>query len=153
MNYVSSRLSVVKPSASMAVSQAAKALRTKGVDVIDLSLGEPDFLTPKHIIEAAFEAAKAGQTLYTAATGTPEVREAIAGKFRRENGLDYKADDIVVANGDTAVADYLLNDGHVASVPGAAYGLSPYFRISTATSEELLTEAIRRITDVVAQMG
>ena len=99
MNYVSSRLSVVKPSASMAVSQAAKALRAKGVDVIDLGLGEPDFPTPTHIIEAAFEAAKAGQTLYTAATGRPEVREAIAGKFRRENGLDYKADDIVVANG------------------------------------------------------
>ena len=99
MNYVSSRLSVVKPSASMAVSQAAKALRAKGVDVIDLGLGEPDFPTPAHIVEAAFEAAKAGQTLYTAATGTPEVREAIAGKFRRENGLDYKADDIVVANG------------------------------------------------------
>jgi aspartate aminotransferase len=74
-------------------------LRAKGIDVIDLGLGEPDFPTPTHIVEAAFKAAKAGQTLYTAATGTPEVREAIAGKFRRENGLDYKADDIVVANG------------------------------------------------------
>jgi len=99
VSYISSRLSAVKPSASMAVSQAAKALRAKGVDVIDLGLGEPDFPTPPHIIEAAYEAAKAGQTLYTGATGTPEVREAVAGKFRRENGLDYTADDIVVANG------------------------------------------------------
>ncbi|RWB70961.1 pyridoxal phosphate-dependent aminotransferase [Mesorhizobium sp.] len=99
MSYVASRLSVVKPSASMAASQAAKALRAKGVDVIDLGLGEPDFPTPLHIIDAAHFAAKAGQTLYTAAAGTAEVREAIAGKFRRENGLDYKADDIVVANG------------------------------------------------------
>ncbi len=99
MSYVASRLSAVKPSASMAASQAAKALRAKGVDVIDLGLGEPDFPTPLHIIDAAHLAAKAGQTLYTAAAGTPEVREAIAGKLRRENGLDYAADDIVVANG------------------------------------------------------
>ncbi|CAN7533708.1 pyridoxal phosphate-dependent aminotransferase [Mesorhizobium sp. LjNodule214] len=99
MSYISSRLSVVKPSASMAASQAAKALRAKGVDVIDLGLGEPDFPTPAHITEAAYAAAKAGQTLYTAAAGTPEVREAVAAKFRRENGLDYTDDDIVVANG------------------------------------------------------
>jgi aspartate aminotransferase len=99
MSYVSSRLSAVKPSASMAASQAAKALRAKGVDVIDLGLGEPDFPTPGHIIDAAHFAAKAGQTLYTGAAGTAEVREAVAGKFRRENGLDYMADDIVVANG------------------------------------------------------
>lgn len=99
MSYISSRLSVVKPSASMTASQAAKALRAKGVDVIDLGLGEPDFPTPAHIIDAAYAAARAGQTLYTGANGTPEVRAAIAGKFKRENGLDYGADDIVVANG------------------------------------------------------
>ena len=99
MSYLASRLSVVKPSASMAASQAARALRAEGVDVIDLGLGEPDFPTPDHIIEAAHAAAKAGQTLYTAAAGTIEVREAVAGKFRRENGLDYGAEDIVVANG------------------------------------------------------
>jgi len=99
MSYIASRLSAVKPSASMAASQAAKALRAKGIDVIDLGLGEPDFPTPGHIIDAAHLAAKAGQTLYTAAAGTAEVREAIAGKFRRENDLNCTADDIVVANG------------------------------------------------------
>ncbi len=99
MSYISSRLSAIKPSASMAASMAARALRATGVDVIDLGLGEPDFPTPSHIVEAAYAAAKAGQTLYTAAAGTPEVREAVAEKFRRENGLDYSADDIVVANG------------------------------------------------------
>lgn len=99
MSYIASRLSAVKPSASMAASQAARALRAKGVDVIDLGLGEPDFPTPSHIIKAAHVAAKAGQTLYTGAAGTAEVREAVAGKFRRENGLDYTADDVVVANG------------------------------------------------------
>lgn len=99
MSYIASRLSAVKPSATMAASQAARALRAKGIDVIDLGLGEPDFPTPDHIVEAAHAAAKAGQTLYTAAAGTPEVREAVAAKFGRENGLDYVADDIVVANG------------------------------------------------------
>ena len=99
MNYVSSRLSVVKPSASMAASQAAKALAAKGIDVIDLGLGEPDFPTPGHIIDAAFAAARSGDTLYTAANGTLALRKAIAGKFERENGLGYSPDEIAVANG------------------------------------------------------
>ncbi|QEL22983.1 pyridoxal phosphate-dependent aminotransferase [Bosea sp. F3-2] len=99
MNYVSSRLSVVRPSASMAASQAAKALAAKGIDVIDLGLGEPDFPTPDHIIDAAFAAARSGDTLYTAANGTLALRKAIAGKFERENGLSYGPDEIAVANG------------------------------------------------------
>jgi aspartate aminotransferase len=99
MSYIATRLSAVRPSASMAVSQAAKALAAKGVDVIDLGLGEPDFPTPGHIVEAAYEAARSGDTLYTASVGTPAVRAAIAGKFARENGLGYGLDEIAVANG------------------------------------------------------
>ncbi|MFK0689389.1 pyridoxal phosphate-dependent aminotransferase [Mesorhizobium sp. IMUNJ 23033] len=125
MSYISSRLSVVKPSASMAASQAAKALRAKGVDVIDLGLGEPDFPTPAHITEAAYAAAKAGQTLYTAAAGTPEVREAVAAKFRRENGLDYAADDIVMANG----AKQIIFNALMATLEGGDEVIlpAPYF--------------------------
>lgn len=99
MTYIASRLAAVKPSASMAVSQAAKALSAQGIDVIDLGLGEPDFPTPSHITEAAYQAAKAGDTLYTAALGTPALRKAIAAKFARENGLDYSTDQIIVSNG------------------------------------------------------
>jgi aspartate aminotransferase len=99
MSYVASRLAAVRPSASMAVSQAARSLRAKGVDVIDLGLGEPDFPTPRHIVEAAHAAALAGDTLYTAAAGTSALRQAIAKKFANENGLDFGHDDIVVANG------------------------------------------------------
>jgi aspartate aminotransferase len=99
MSYISSRLSAVRPSASMAVSQTARALRARGVDVVDLCLGEPDFPTPAHIVEAACSAARAGETLYTAPTGTPAIRQAIADKFRRENHLDYRSDDIIVCNG------------------------------------------------------
>ena len=99
MSYVATRLAAVKPSASMAASMAAKALRATGVDVIDLGLGEPDFPTPPHVAGAAHAAALRGETLYTAAAGTPALRAAVAEKFRRENGLDYGPDDIVVANG------------------------------------------------------
>ena len=99
MTYVATRLAAVKPSASMAASMAAKELRATGIDVIDLGLGEPDFPTPAHVAEAAHRAALAGETLYTPAAGTLALRRAVAEKFRRENGLDYGPDDIVVANG------------------------------------------------------
>lgn len=99
MSHIASRLSAVKPSASMAVSQAARELASTGVDVIDLGLGEPDFPAPAHITEAAFAAARAQRMLYTASLGTADLRKAIVGKFRRENGLDYAIDEIAVANG------------------------------------------------------
>lgn len=99
MTFTAKRLSAVKPSASMAASLAAKALRAKGFDVIDLGLGEPDFPTPPHIADAAHAAAMRGDTLYTAAAGTLALREAVAAKFRRENGLDHAPDEVTVANG------------------------------------------------------
>ena len=125
MSYVASRLAAVKPSASMAASMAAKALRATGVDVIDLGLGEPDFPTPAHVAEAAYAAAMRGETLYTASAGTPALRAAVAEKFRRENGLDYGADDIAVANGAKQIIfnalAATLNDGDEAILP------APYF--------------------------
>lgn len=99
MAHIATRLAAVKPSASMAVSQAAKDLAATGVDVIDLGLGEPDFAAPEHVTEAAFEAARSQRMLYTASLGTPDLRKAIVGKFKRENGLDYAIDEIAVANG------------------------------------------------------
>lgn len=125
MSYVANRLAAVKPSASMAASMAAKALRAKGLDVIDLGLGEPDFSTPPHVAEAAHRAALAGDTLYTASAGTPALRAAVAEKFKRENGLDYAPEDIVVANGAKQIIFNALmatlNDGDEAILP------APYF--------------------------
>ena len=89
----------IKSSPSMAVSMAAKAMRAKGESVIDLSLGEPDFDTPAHIVEAAVEAMRKGLTRYTAPDGLPELRQAIVAKFKRENGLDYAQDEISIGNG------------------------------------------------------
>jgi aspartate aminotransferase len=125
MTYMASRLSTVRPSASMAVSQAAKALRASGRNVIDLGLGEPDFPTPRHIIDAAHAAALEGQTLYTAAAGTPRLVAAIIGKFERENGLTYAPDEIIVANGAKQIIFNALmatvNEGDEVIIP------APYF--------------------------
>ncbi|WP_160858581.1 pyridoxal phosphate-dependent aminotransferase [Shinella kummerowiae] len=97
--FESARASTIKSSPSMAVSMAAKAMRAKGEPVIDLSLGEPDFDTPAHIVEAAVDAMKRGITRYTAPDGLPELREAIVRKLKRENGLDYAPDEISIGNG------------------------------------------------------
>jgi aspartate aminotransferase len=125
MSYIADRLAAVKPSASMAASMAAKALRAKGFDVIDLGLGEPDFPTPRHIADAAHAAALRGETLYTAAAGTLALRAAVADKFARENGLAYGADEIVVANGAKQIIFNALmatlNAGDEAILP------APYF--------------------------
>lgn len=99
LNPVSSRLTPIKPSASAWVSQAAKALKAQGHDVIDMGLGEPDFDTPAHIIEAAHAAAQAGQTRYPPTDGTAELKQAVVAKFKRENKLDYSTSQVIVSNG------------------------------------------------------
>lgn len=97
--FESRRAATIKSSPSMAVSMAAKAMRAKGENVLDLSLGEPDSDTPSHIVEAAIGAMRSGITRYTAPDGLPELRQAIVDKFRRENGLDYALDEISIGNG------------------------------------------------------
>ena len=99
LNPVSSKLSKVKPSASAWVSAAAKQLKAQGHDVIDMGLGEPDFDTPSHIIEAAYRAARAGQTRYPPTDGTLELKQAVVEKFKRDNQLEYSKSEIIVSNG------------------------------------------------------
>ncbi len=77
----------------------ARAMRAEGIEVIPLTIGEPDFPTPRHAIEAAYRAALAGETKYPAQDGTPALKQAVQRKFRRENGLEYALDEIMVANG------------------------------------------------------
>ncbi len=83
----------------MAITAQAMEMRAAGIDVISLSAGEPDFPTPPHIVAAAYEAMRNGETRYTAVDGTAALKKAVAGKFRRENGLDYAASQITVAGG------------------------------------------------------
>src|ERR1700683_3979746 len=99
MAFLADVLSRVKPSATMTVTQKARDLKAKGRDVISLSVGEPDFDTPDNVKQAAIEAIRRGETKYPPVLGIPPLREAIAQKFKRENGLDYKAADTIVATG------------------------------------------------------
>jgi len=99
MSILASRLSRIKPSATIAVTSKARALKAAGRDVIGLGAGEPDFDTPENIRDAAKAAIDRGQTRYTDVDGTPDLKKAIAAKFKRENGLDYAPDQISVGTG------------------------------------------------------
>ena len=99
MPALAARLAEVAVSASVTMTMRARALRAAGHRVIILAIGEPDFDTPAHAIEAAYRAALAGDTHYPPQDGTPALKEAIQRKFARDNGLDYALDEIMVANG------------------------------------------------------
>lgn len=89
----------ITPSVTLAITTKAKELSNAGVDVVSFGVGEPDFNTPKHIIEAAIKAMEEGKTKYTATPGIPELRKAICKKFKNDNGLDYTVDQIIVSTG------------------------------------------------------
>ncbi|MEL4070245.1 pyridoxal phosphate-dependent aminotransferase [Ochrobactrum sp. GPK 3] len=99
MAFLADALSRVKPSATIAVSQKARELKAKGKDVIGLGAGEPDFDTPDNIKQAAIDAINRGETKYTPVAGIPELRKAIVAKFKRENGLDYTPEQVIVGTG------------------------------------------------------
>jgi aspartate aminotransferase len=99
MSIIAKRMAAIKPSPTIAVTNLARELKAAGRDVIGLGAGEPDFDTPGSIKQAAIAAINAGQTKYTAVDGTPELKAAVAAKFKRENGLDYRPDEISVGTG------------------------------------------------------
>ena len=99
MAIIADKLSRVKPSATIAVSQKARELKAAGRDVIGLGAGEPNFDTPDNIKQAAIDAINRGETKYTAVPGIPELREAISAKFKRENGLDYTPEQTIACTG------------------------------------------------------
>ncbi|HTV34390.1 MAG TPA: pyridoxal phosphate-dependent aminotransferase [Methylocella sp.] len=99
MSFLAEALSRVKPSATIAATQKARDLKAAGRDILSLSTGEPDFDTPDNIKKAAIAAIERGETKYTPVAGIPPLREAIAAKFKRENGLDYKPSQTIVGTG------------------------------------------------------
>ena len=119
------RAASIKPSPTLAVTAKAAELKAAGRDIIALSAGEPDFDTPEHIKEAAIKAIRDGKTKYTAAGGTPELKRAVADKFRRENNLAYNPDQVLVSCGAKHsiynVMQALLNPGDEVIIP------SPYW--------------------------
>ncbi len=127
MSIISDNLKRIKPSPTIAVAQKARELKAAGKDVIGLGAGEPDFDTPDNIKDSAIKAIKAGNTKYTAVDGTPELKEAIRKKFKRENNLDYTTDQITVGAGGKHVIYNLmmatLNKGDEVIIP-APYWVS-----------------------------
>ena len=93
------RIGTISPSLTLAISAKAKAMKAAGEDVINFGVGEPDFPTPTHIVEAAREALDKGYTKYTPSSGLPELRRAVCDKLLRDNGLLYEPSQIVISNG------------------------------------------------------
>ncbi|MBS0561284.1 MAG: pyridoxal phosphate-dependent aminotransferase, partial [Proteobacteria bacterium] len=125
----SDRLGRVQVSATVQMSNRARELREQGKNVISLAIGEPNFATPMHAIEAAHQAALRGETKYPAQDGTRALKEAVQRKLKRENGLDYALDEIAVSNGGKqAIFNALLatvNDGDELIMPTPIWGAYP----------------------------
>src|SRR5476649_2047670 len=102
-HFLAASLNRIQPSPTIAVTAKARELKAAGRDVIGLGAGEPDFDTPDNIKEAAIAAIRRGETKYTAVEGIPELRAAIAAKFKRENNLDYKPSQTFVSPGGKTV--------------------------------------------------
>lgn len=121
------RVLAVKESPTLVVTARALELKRQGRDIISLGAGEPDFPTPAHIRQAGIDAIEAGKTRYTAVDGTPELKEAIVAKFKRENGLDYTAKQILVSSGGKQsfynLCQAYLNEGDEVIIP-APYWVS-----------------------------
>jgi aspartate aminotransferase len=124
---LSFRVQQVKPSATLAVTAKANELKAQGIKIISMGSGEPDFDTPENIQSAAITAIKGGQTRYTAVDGTAELKQAIINKFKRDNDLDYKTDEVIVSSGGKQVfynlAQAILDQGDEVIIP-APYWVS-----------------------------
>ncbi|MDE2239786.1 MAG: pyridoxal phosphate-dependent aminotransferase [Rhodospirillales bacterium] len=99
MTLIADRLNRISPSQTIAISTKARALKAEGRDIISLSAGEPDFDTPEHIKQAAIAAILAGDTKYTDVAGTASLRKAVVEKFKRDSGIEYKPEEVIVSTG------------------------------------------------------
>ena len=139
----SNRIQKVKPSPTLAVTALAQQLRAEGRDVIGLAAGEPDFTTPDHVKQAAIEAINNNQTKYTAVDGMPSLKQAIINKFAKDNGLNYKAEQILVSVGGKQsffnLAQALLNPGDEVIIP-APYWVSYPDMVLLADAEPVVVQ-------------
>ncbi|MEE8378747.1 MAG: pyridoxal phosphate-dependent aminotransferase [Gammaproteobacteria bacterium] len=141
---LSQRVQNIKPSATLAITAQAKALKAAGKDIIGLGAGEPDFDTPDHIKQAAIDAINAGQTKYTEVDGTPELKAAVIRKFERDNQLNYEANQILVSCGGKHslfnLLQSLLNIGDEVIIP-APYWVSYPDMVTLAEGVPVIVEA------------
>ena len=144
MAKLSDRLQRLAPSATLAMSQKSSEMKAQGIDVINMSVGEPDFNTPDHIKEAAKKAVDDNFSRYSPVPGYPDLRKAIVEKLKRENNLDYTVNEVLVSNGakqsvcNTIMA--LVNDGEEVIIP-APYWVSYPQMVKLAGGEPVIVEA------------
>lgn len=144
MTQISDRLNRLAPSATLAMSQKSGDMKAQGVDVINMSVGEPDFNTPDHIKEAAKKAIDENYSRYSPVPGYVELRKAISNKLKNENGLEYSVNEILVSNGakqsvcNTVMA--LVNDGEEVIIP-APYWVSYPQMVKLAGGVPVIVEA------------
>jgi aspartate aminotransferase len=145
--WLSRRASEVEESVTLAMTAKANAMREKGIDVISFSAGEPDFDTPEHIKKAASDALAKGQTKYTAATGLPALKKAVAAKFQRDNALAYEPSQVVVSCGAKHslynVMQAVLEEGDEAIVP-APYWVSYPAMVKCAGATPVIVDTEER---------
>ncbi len=144
MGFIADSLDRIQPSATIAISGKAMALKAAGKDVIGLAAGEPDFDTPDHIKQAAIEAINAGKTKYTPVDGIPELKQAICDKLKRDNDLDYKPSQVSVGTGGKQVLFNALlgtiNPGDEVIIP-APYWVSYPDIVLLAGGKPVIVEA------------
>lgn len=168
MNYLSNRLMSLSESETLVMSQKSAELKAQGVDVINLSVGEPDFATPNHIKEAAKQAIDNNFSFYSPVTGFPDLRKAICEKLKKENNLTYTPDQIVCSNGAKQsicnVILALVNDGDEVIIPAPYWvsypemvklaegtpvvvsaGIDQDFKITAAQLEEAITPKTKAV--------
>ena len=144
MAQLSNRLNRLAPSATLAMSQKSSEMKAQGIDVINMSVGEPDFNTPDHIKEAAKKAIDENYSRYSPVPGYPDLRKAIVAKLKNENGLEYGINEILVSNGakqsvcNTVMA--LCNDGDEVIIP-APYWVSYPQMAKLAGAEPVIVNA------------
>jgi len=143
---LSGRVNRIKPSPTLAVDARAKELKAQGKDVISLGAGEPDFDTPEHVKEAAIRAIRDGFTKYTAVDGTPGLKQAVIAKFKRDNGLDYKPEEILVSVGGKQsffnLAQALLDNGDEVIIPAPYWVSYPDMVLLADASPVIITAGI-----------
>jgi aspartate aminotransferase len=143
MTILSDRVQKVKPSATLAVTAKANELKAQGVQIVPMGSGEPDFDTPENIQQAAVEAIHNGQTRYTAVDGTPDLKNAIISKFKRENNLDYSATEVMVSSGGKQVfynlCQAVLDQGDEVIIP-APYWVSYPDMVILADATPIIVE-------------
>lgn len=158
MNMISKRAAGIAPSVTLAITAKAKQMKADGIDVVGFGAGEPDFDTPDHIKDAAIKAIKEGFTKYTPSGGIPELKSAVCDKFKRENHIDYRPNEVLISCGGKHtlynIMEVLLDHGQEAILPAPYWvtfeeqikiaGARPVFIDTSKTGFKLTADSVKK---------